>query len=310
MLVVVAGIRTPQPIKTLQDALPIAYAELIKNVDILESYYHDMQDIEFTIQEGKLFMLQTRGGKRSGMAATKIAVDFVTERRATVHQALMTVKPEHLNQLLHPQFALSNESPEYISKVVAKGLPASPGAAVGVIVFSPEQAEARFAKGEKCVLVRTDTSPEDVGGMWASQGILTARGGMTSHAAVVARGWGKPWICGCGDMKVNTQDNTVTFYRNGKEVTMKEGDYISLNGDTGEVMIGSVELAPPSLEGSESTTTFMKWVDETKSIKVLANADSPIDAREARRNGAQGMYFPVFFHINSVFSHLNWVFFI
>ena len=286
---VVAGIRTPQPISTLNDALPLAYNELLKNVEILEGHYHDMQDIEFTIQEGKLFMLQTRSGKRSGTAAVNIAVDMVSERLATVHQAILTVKPEHLNQLLHPQFALSVESKEYTSKILATGLPASPGAAVGVIVFSPEEAEARFAKGEKCILVRTDTSPEDVGGMWASQGILTSRGGMTSHAAVVARGWGKPCICGCGDMKVDTENNVVTFYRDGKEVTLKEGDYISLNGDLGEVLLGAIPCSPPSLEGSDATRTFMKWVDETKSIRVLANADSPIDAKEARRNGAQGI---------------------
>ena len=286
---VVAGIRTPQPISTLKNALPLAYDELLKNVEILEGHYHDMQDIEFTIQEGKLYMLQTRSGKRSGAAAVNIAVDMVSERLATVHQAILTVKPEHLNQLLHPQFALSVESKEYTSKVLATGLPASPGAAVGVIVFSPEEAESRFAKGEKCILVRTDTSPEDVGGMWASQGILTSRGGMTSHAAVVARGWGKPCICGCSDMKVDTENNAVTFYRDGKEMTLKEGDYISLNGDLGEVLLGSIPLSPPSLEGSDATRTFMKWVDETKSIRVLANADSPVDAKEARRNGAQGI---------------------
>jgi len=180
---VVAGIRTPLPISTMKDTLPVAYDELIKNIEILESHYHDMQDIEFTIQEGKLFMLQTRGGKRAGAAAVKIAVDLVNNKLATVKQAILTVKPEHLNQLLHPQFTNNNPA-EYKKNTIAKGLPASPGAAVGIMVFTPEKAEAAFARGEKCILVRDDTSPEDVGGMWASQGVLTARGGMTSHAAV------------------------------------------------------------------------------------------------------------------------------
>lgn len=182
---VVAGIRTPLPISTMKDTLPVAYNELIKNIEILESHYHDMQDIEFTIQEGKLFMLQTRGGKRAGAAAVKIAVDLVNSGLATVKQSLLTVKPEHLNQLLHPQFTNNNPA-EYKKNTIAKGLPASPGAAVGIMVFTPEKAEAAFARGEKCILVRDDTSPEDVGGMWASQGVLTARGGMTSHAAVVS----------------------------------------------------------------------------------------------------------------------------
>jgi pyruvate,orthophosphate dikinase len=177
---VVAGIRTPQPISTLKEALPKAYDELVINVNMLEKHFHDMQDIEFTIQEGRLFMLQTRSGKRVGPAAVKIAVDMVDEGLATGNQAIMMVKPEHLNQPLHPQFQ-STTSKDYKQNVLAKGLPASPGAAVGKIVFSPEEAEALHAKGEKCILVRDETSPEDVGGMWASQGVLTARGGMTSH---------------------------------------------------------------------------------------------------------------------------------
>lgn len=175
---VVAGIRTPQPIRTLKEALPKAYEELVRNVELLEKHFHDMQDIEFTIQEGKLFMLQCRSGKRVGPAAVKIAVDMVDEGLATGNQAIMMVKPEHLNQLLHPQFQNIKAS-DYKSNVLTKGLPASPGAAVGKIVFSPEDAEAVHASGEKCILVRDETSPEDVGGMWASEGVLTARGGMT-----------------------------------------------------------------------------------------------------------------------------------
>lgn len=285
---VVAGIRTPQPILALKDSLPTVYDELLTNIGILEKYYHDMQDIEFTIQEGKLFLLQTRGGKRVGPAAVKIAVDMVKEEIATADQAIMTVRPEHLNQLLHPQF-LASDSKEFTSNIIGRGLPASPGAAVGVIVFNSQAAEACFAKGENCVLVRDDTSPEDVGGMWASDGVLTSRGGMTSHAAVVARGWGKPCICGCKEMTIDEVAGTVTIRREGlSPVTLKEGDWISLNGDTGEIIVGKQSLKPPSLD-SEETVTFMKWVDDKRKIKVLANADTPADAVEARRNGAQGI---------------------
>ena len=289
---VVAGIRTPQPILSLKDTLPEVYEELLANINILEKYYHDMQDIEFTIQEGKLFLLQTRGGKRVGPAAVKIAVDMVKEGSATADQAIMSVKPEHLNQLLHPQF-VSVTSREYKDNVIGRGLPASPGAAVGVVVFTPQEAEARFARGEKCILVRDDTSPEDVGGMWASQGVLTSRGGMTSHAAVVARGWGKPCICGCGELSIDEATGMMTIrpiaaIGSGKSVTLKEGDWISLNGDTGEIIVGKQALKPPSLD-SEDTSMFMKWVDDRRKIRVLANADTPADAREARRNGAQGI---------------------
>ena len=288
---VVAGIRTPSPISTLKDSLPEAFAGLVKNVEILEKHYHDMQDIEFTIQEGKLFMLQTRSGKRVGPAAVKIAVDMVDEGLATTDQAVLMVKPEHLNQLLHPQFH-STKTSSYKDNILAKGLPASPGAAVGKIVFSPEAAEASHAAGEPCVLVRDETSPEDVGGMWASEGVLTARGGMTSHAAVVARGWGKPCVCGCDDLKIDYEAGTVTFYpknKGGKAVTLKEGDYLSLNGDTGEIIHGKQDLSPPSIDSSTDTVRLMKWVDDKRTIKIFANADTPADAAEARKNGAQGI---------------------
>eukprot|EP01039_Chlorochromonas_danica_P001176 gene1179-1285_t len=288
---VVAGIRTPLPIVKLEESLPQAYHQLLDNVKILEKHYHDMQDIEFTIQEGKLFMLQTRSGKRVGPAAVKIAVDMVKEGLATPDQAVLMVKPEHLNQLLHPQFK-STTTKAYKENVLAKGLPASPGAAVGKIVFSPEAAEAMETSGEKCILVRDETSPEDVGGMWASEGVLTARGGMTSHAAVVARGWGKPCVCGCDDLKIDYEAGTITFYpkASGKSaVTLHQGDWISLNGDTGEVILGKQELHPPSIESSADTVQLMKWVDERRTIRVLANADTPEDAREARKNGAQGI---------------------
>lgn len=288
---VVAGIRTPLPIRKLHETLPVAYDELIRNVATLERHYHDMQDIEFTIQEGKLFMLQTRGGKRVGPAAVKIATSMVDEGLATTDQAIMMVKPEHLNQLLHPQFTNVKDK-AYTQHILAKGLPASPGAAVGKIVFSPEDAEKAKAAGERCILVRDETSPEDVGGMWAAEGVLTARGGMTSHAAVVARGWGKPCVCGCDDLKINYEAGTVTFYPKNNDkaaITLKEGDYLSLNGDTGEIIQGALPLHPPSIDGSEDTVRLMKWVDDRRTIRVMANADTPEDAAEARRNGAQGI---------------------
>mmetsp|Transcript_28670 Transcript_28670/g.28996 ORF Transcript_28670/g.28996 Transcript_28670/m.28996 type:complete len:975 (+) Transcript_28670:109-3033(+) len=286
---VVAGIRTPEPISTLKDVLPEAYEELLKNVEILEKYYHDMQDIEFTIQEGKLFMLQTRNGKRAGTAAVKIAVDMVKEGLASRDQALMSVKSEHLNQLLHPQFADMSD-PSYRECVVTRGLPASPGAAVGRVVFSPELAEEMKAVNEPCLLVRDDTSPEDVGGMWAAEGILTSRGGMTSHAAVVARGWGKPCVCGCPDLSFDFAEGVLTITQPGGEtVIVKERDWMSVNGDTGEVLVGKQTLIPPSIDSSDYLKTFMDWVDEKKDIQVFANADTPDDAAEARRNGAEGI---------------------
>eukprot|EP00597_Dinobryon_sp_UTEXLB2267_P003687 CAMPEP_0170057456 /NCGR_PEP_ID=MMETSP0019_2-20121128/454_1 /TAXON_ID=98059 /ORGANISM="Dinobryon sp., Strain UTEXLB2267" /LENGTH=986 /DNA_ID=CAMNT_0010262165 /DNA_START=33 /DNA_END=2993 /DNA_ORIENTATION=+ len=289
---VVAGIRTPEPISTLKDALPEAYAELMRNVNILEAYYHDMQDIEFTIQEGKLYMLQTRSGKRAGQAAINIALDMLQEKLATVEQAIMMVKPEHIKQLLHPQFA-SVDSDDYKKAVVASGLAASPGAAVGKIVFSPEAAEASYAIGEPCILVREDTSPEDVGGMWASEGILTATGGYTSHASVVARGWGKPCVCGCGDLHIDYETQTAILFRKDgkskKPVTLRAGDWISINGDNGEILVGKQILSPPNFKGSKSISSFMDLVDKTKKMRVLANADTPHDAEEARRNGAEGI---------------------
>ena len=243
-----------------------------------------MQDIEFTVQEGKLFMLQTRGGKRGGQAAVKIAVDMVDEGLVDTSQSILLVKPEHLKQLLHPQFKESIESSKYKEAVISKGLPASPGAAVGPIVFSTERAEAEFRAGRDCILVRDETSPEDVGGMWASKGVLTARGGMTSHAAVVARGWGKTCICGCTDLQIDYKQGIMTL--GGK--IYREGDQLSLNGDTGEILEGVMELKPPSTTSGE-IKRFMKWVDDKRKIKILTNADTPGDAMEARKNGAEGI---------------------
>jgi len=286
---VVAGIRTPQDIESMKANIPSAYKELVKNIKILEYSYHDMQDIEFTVQEGKLWMLQTRNGKRSGQAAIKIAVNLVLEGLATIDQAIMTVKPEHLNQLLHPQFS-ETASKTYKSAVIGTGLAASPGAAVGKIVLTPEAAEMAKAAGENVILVREDTSPEDVAGMAAADGILTSTGGFTSHASVVARGWGKPCICGCSDLQIDHKNKLITIAKGNVRTVLKEGDWISINGDTGEVINGKVPLSPPSLTGgTKDLSIFMAWVDARRKLRVLANADTPEDAREARNNGAQGI---------------------
>ncbi|CAM6129227.1 unnamed protein product [Calypogeia fissa] len=277
---VVAGIRTPEDIDTMRVALPEAYKELLENCEILEKHYKDMMDIEFTVQEGRLWMLQCRGGKRTGAGAVKIAVDVVKEGLVDRKTAIKMVEPQHLDQLLHPQF----ENPAaYKSSVIATGLPASPGAAVGQIVFTAEEAEAAHAQGKPVILVRNETSPEDVGGMHAAAGILTARGGMTSHAAVVARGWGKCCVSGCSEIRVNEINRTLTA---GNHV-LNEGEWISLNGTTGEVVLGKQLLAPPAISGDLGE--FMAWVDEFRSIKVMANADTPEDALSARNNGAEGI---------------------
>ncbi|BBN17421.1 pyruvate, orthophosphate dikinase [Marchantia polymorpha subsp. ruderalis] len=277
---VVAGIRTPEDIDTMRQALPDAYQELIDNCDILENHYKDMMDIEFTVQEGRLWMLQCRSGKRTGAGAVRIAVEVVKEGLVDSRSAINMVEPQHLDQLLHPQF----ENPAvYKNSVIATGLPASPGAAVGQIVFTAEDAEAWHAQGKPTILVRNETSPEDVGGMHAAAGILTARGGMTSHAAVVARGWGKCCVSGCSEIRVNENNKTLSAGVH----TLYEGDWISLNGTTGEVISGKQPLAPPAISGDLGE--FMSWVDEARLLKVMANADTPEDALAARNNGAQGI---------------------
>ncbi|XP_058001008.1 pyruvate, phosphate dikinase, chloroplastic isoform X2 [Hevea brasiliensis] len=271
---VVAGIRTPEDLCTMKNCMPEAYKELVENCEILERHYKDMMDIEFTVQENRLWMLQCRSGKRTGKGAVKIAVEMVNEGLVDSHSAIKMVEPQHLDQLLHPQF----EDPSaYKDKVIATGLPASPGAAVGQIVFSADDAEAWHAQGKSVILVRMETSPEDVGGMHAATGILTARGGMTSHAAVVARGWGKCCVSGCSDIRVVVVGDMV----------INEGEWISLNGSTGEVILGKQPLSPPALSGD--LETFMCWADEIRRIKVMANADTPEDALTARNNGAQGI---------------------
>lgn len=284
---VVAGIRTPKPISELQTEMADVYDEFKSNTDILERHYEDMQDIEFTIQQGKLFMLQTRNGKRGGEAAVKIAVDLVTEGIATKEEAVMKVSPEHLDQLLHPRFA-DVESSDYQSTVMASGLPASPGAAVGRLAFTNEKVVENQKNLIPSILVRDETSPDDIEGMYGSEGILTARGGMTSHAAVVARGWGRPCICGCTSINVDEGAGELTItLEDGTQRKFKEGDFISLNGNTGEILEGEQLVAPPTISGD--LKTFMDWVDDIRTIGVLANADTPGDAKEARKNGANGI---------------------
>lgn len=280
---VVAGIRTPKPISQLKQIMPSAYAQLEEIYKKLEHHFRDMQDIEFTIEDKRLFLLQTRNGKRSAAAAVKIACDMVKEGLITKEQAILRVAPEQLDQLLHPTI---DTKIKY--KTLAKGLPASPGAAVGQVVFNAEDAvDWVEAKGRHVVLVRMETSPEDVGGMAISEGILTATGGMTSHAAVVARGMGKCCIAGCGDIQIDGSGKYFTVKSAGNLVKVREGDVITLNGSTGEVILGGVKLVQPELGGD--FREFMKWADEVRRLKVRTNADTPEDAKIARDFGAEGI---------------------
>jgi pyruvate, orthophosphate dikinase len=278
---VVAGIRTPMPIEQLKEMMPYSYQELDGLTRKLEMHYKNMQDIEFTIQHSKLYILQTRNGKRTGHAAIRIAVDLVAEGVVSRQDAVMRlVDPLHLDQLLHPQLKDDTISDE---DILGRGLPASPGAAVGKVVLHSDEAEKLHAIGEKVILVRVETSPEDVGGMAAAEGILTSRGGMTSHAAVVARGWGKPCVAGCSDIIINYKKRTFT---NGK-VTVKEGDWISIDGAMGIVLLGAKPLVAPSFD--DNYDTFMTWVDDFRHMAVRANADTPEDAEKARGHGAVGI---------------------
>lgn len=281
---VVAGIRTPQPIAELKDKMPEVYKQLDETVHKLETHFKDVQDTEFTVEDGVLFMLQTRNGKRTGPAALKIAVDLWREKLVTEAEAVMLVEPRHLDQLLHPSFA---DEKAYQSDVLCSGLAASPGAAVGKVVFTAADAEEWFARGEKVLLVREETSPEDVGGMHAAEGILTSRGGMTSHAAVVARGWGKPCVCGCDALMIDAASKTLRVRTAGGEVLVAEGDFLSLNGTTGEVIKGEQVLKKATV--SADMAQFMTWVDAHRRMEVYTNADTPEDARDARANGAQGI---------------------
>ena len=258
--------------------MPSAYKTLTRIYKTLEKHYRDMQDIEFTVQEGRLWMLQTRSGKRTAAAAIKIATDMVKERLITKNEAIGRVEPGQLDQLLHPTF-----DPRAQKKVLAKGLPASPGAATGRVCFSAEDAETHAAKDEKVILVRLETSPEDIGGMNAAQGILTARGGMTSHAAVVARGMGKCCVAGCGELSIDYRKSVFSV----GGTTVKAGDWISLDGSTGEVMLGQVPTQEPKLSGNFST--LMKWADDVRKLDVRTNADTPHDSAVARKFGAEGI---------------------
>ena len=275
---VVAGIRTPLHINELKKRLPKAYNELDRIYKKLEKHYKDMLDIEFTVQEGKLYMLQTRVGKRTAASALKIAIDMVKEGLIDKKTAILRIDPQQIDQLLHPMI-----DPKAKISVIAKGLPASPGAAVGKVVFTADEAEKAAERGEKVILVRTETSPEDIGGMHAAQGILTARGGMTSHAAVVARGMGKCCIAGCGAININESQRYFTV----NTFNIKEGDYLTLNGTTGEVILGEAPLITPELTGDFGI--FMKWADGFRKIGVRTNADTPHDAAVARDFGAQGI---------------------
>ncbi len=277
---VVAGIRTPQPISEMADAFPEVYAQFEKIANTLENHYKDMQDMEFTVEDRKLYMLQTRNGKRTAAAAVKVAVDLVKEGLIDKDTAVMRVEPDQINQLLHPVFdadELKKATP------VTKGLPASPGAATGQIVFSADDAAAFAAEGKKVILVREETSPEDLAGMVAAEGILTARGGMTSHAAVVARGMGKCCVSGCKEITVDEAAKTLTV--GGKVYT--EGDYISLNGTDGNVYTEAIKTLAPELSGDFGQ--IMDWADEARTLKVRTNADNPRDAAQAVAFGAEGI---------------------
>src|SRR5664280_2421194 len=287
---VVAGIRTPQEISeaarveagsdkpSMENTLPKAYAELKRIYNALERHYRDMQDLEFTVEQNKLWMLQTRSGKRTGKAALRIAVELASEGLISKNEAILRIDPISLDQLLHPTI-----DPRAHRRVIASGLPASPGAASGEIVFSPDEAAQLKADGRKVILVRVETSPEDIHGMHAAEGILTTRGGMTSHAAVVARGMGKPCVSGAGTLRVDYAAGTMTA---GGQ-TFKKGDLITVDGSTGQVLAGKVDMIEPQLSGEFST--LIGWADKVRKLGVRANADTPADAKAAVRFGAEGI---------------------
>lgn len=279
---VVAGIRTPMKIEELKKRLPEVYDQLLHVAELLEKHYKDVQDIEFTVERGKLYLLQTRSAKRTGLAAVRIAVDMVNEGIITEKEAITRVQPTHIDQLLHPMI---DPSEKYQDKVIAKGLPASPGAATGQVVFFAKDAEKWTKEGKEVILLRPETSPEDIGGMHAAKGILTARGGLTSHAAVVARGMGKPCVVGCEDLIVDEKEK-IAKTKDGK-YTIKEGDWITIDGKTGEVILGKLKLIKGEITGYFAK--FMEWVDKYRKLGVRANAETPEDAKKAREFGAEGI---------------------
>jgi len=275
---VVAGIRTPRPISELKDQMPEMYKQFVKAADTLEHHYKDMQDIEFTIERGRLYMLQTRNGKRTGQAAVQVAYDLVQENILTPAEAIMKVEPAHIEQLMHRRI-----DPSAKLDVIAKGLPASPGAASGAVVFDANTAAKKAAEGVKTLLVRMETTPEDIHGMVAAQGILTSRGGMTSHAAVVARGMGKPCVCGCDALRIDYEKQTATVAGH----VINAGDILSIDGTTGRVILGAVPVIDALF--SKEYDQILKWADSLSRMKVRANADTPEDATRAREFGAQGI---------------------
>lgn len=275
---VVAGIRTPQPISRLAEDMPEVYKQFMEICQRLEKHYRDMQDIEFTIERGKLYMLQTRTGKRTATAAIKIAVDMVQEGFISKEEALLRVEPAQLDQLLHRQI-----DPQARLEVIAKGLPASPGAACGEVVFDADEAEKLGQEGKKVILVRTETTPDDIHGIVAAQGVLTSRGGMTSHAAVVARGMGKPCVSGCEAIKIDYAAQQFKV----NEIVVKKGDFLSIDGASGKVILGKVPMIEPQL--SSEFQTLLSWADSMKRLGVRANADTPEDAQKAREFGAEGI---------------------
>src|SRR5256885_14888504 len=287
---VVAGIRTPQEITeiarkeagsdkpSMEQAMPAAFKELTRIYGALEKHYRDMQDLEFTVEQGKLWMLQTRNGKRTAKAALRIAVELANEKLISKDEAVARIEPASLDQLLHPTI-----DPNAERNVIATGLPASPGAASGEIVFNSDEATGLKADGKKVILVRVETSPEDIHGMHAAEGILTTRGGMTSHAAVVARGMGKPCVSGAGSLRVDYAANTMSA----GGVTLKKGDLVTIDGSTGQVLAGKVPMLEPELSGEFATV--MSWADAKRRLKVRANADTPNDARVAMKFGTEGI---------------------
>jgi pyruvate,orthophosphate dikinase len=275
---VVAGIRTPSPISKLQEELPDIYDEFVQTCKTLEQHYRDMQDVEFTVEKGKLYMLQTRSGKRTARAAVRVAYEMVQEGLISKDESLLRVDPEQLDQLLHRQI-----DPQAKLEVIARGLPASPGAASGKVVFDADEAEKAGNDGERIILVRNETTPDDIHGILKAQGVLTARGGMTSHAAVVARGMGKPCVCGCEALRINAETGELAVA--GKVI--KKGDIISIDGSTGNVVLGEVPMIDPTI--SVEFETLLTWANEVKHLSVRANADNPEDALRAREFGAEGI---------------------
>ena len=277
---VVAGIRTPSPIDKLAEEMPEVYEEFVRIANLLENHYKDMQDMEFTIEDKKLYFLQTRSGKRTAQAALKIACDLVDEGKITKEEAIKRIDAKALDQLLHPRF---DDKAIKEAKAIGKGLPASPGAAAGRVYFTAEDAKKHHDMGERVILVRLETSPEDIEGMHASEGILTVRGGMTSHAAVVARGMGTCCVSGCGEIVINEEEKYFTLGGH----TIKEGDYISLDGSTGNIYLGDIPTVEAEISGNFER--IMKWADEIRRLKVRTNADNPVDAANAVKFGAEGI---------------------